>query len=171
MIQFKTEEFNTEEYDRIYENPFKSVRENPLSTFSIDVDTASYSNVRRFLGMNRLPPPDAVRIEELINYFTYEYPLPREEHPFSIYTEIGECPWNEENRLVHIGLQGKPLEKQDTLADHSGSSMLPKDVSGVKKNSLLPPMSLLVILNSLVRIQVKMMNMILLLHLGIPVIF
>jgi len=126
MIQFKTEEFNTEEYDRIYENPFKSVRENPLSTFSIDVDTASYSNVRRFLGMNRLPPPDAVRIEELINYFTYEYPLPREEHPFSIYTEIGECPWNEENRLVHIGLQGKPLEKAGYLSGSFGKQHVAK---------------------------------------------
>ena len=76
-------EFNTEAYDRIYENPFLLARDHPLSTFSIDVDTASYSNVRRFLENGGLPPPDAVRIEELINYFAYDYEPPGDETPFS----------------------------------------------------------------------------------------
>jgi Ca-activated chloride channel family protein len=100
-------DFNTEEYDRIYENRFKDAAQNPLSTFSIDVDTASYSNLRRFIRHNRMPPKDAVRIEEMINYFTYDYPQPEGEHPFSIETEISDCPWNMKNKLVHIGLQGK----------------------------------------------------------------
>lgn len=121
-------DFNTEEYDRIYDNRFKDVSENPLSTFSIDVDTASYTNVRRFLRMNRMPPKDAVRIEEMINYFTYDYPNPEGDHPFSITTEMSTCPWKPENRLVHIGLQGKALDPGDIkpcnlvfLIDSSGS--------------------------------------------------
>jgi Ca-activated chloride channel family protein len=101
--------FNTEEYSRIYENTFLEVKNNPLSTFSIDVDTASYSNIRRFINRNSLPPKDAVRIEEMINYFTYEYPQPEDKHPFSIITEISSSPWNPSYRLVHIGLQGKKL--------------------------------------------------------------
>jgi len=105
-----THAFNTEEYDRIYENQFKDVAQNPLSTFSIDVDTASYSNVRRFIRMNQMPPKDAVRIEEMINYFSYDYPQPEGEHPFSIITEMSPCPWNPRNKLVHIGLQGKTLD-------------------------------------------------------------
>ncbi|MBN1183069.1 MAG: VWA domain-containing protein [Bacteroidales bacterium] len=121
-------EHNTEEYDRIYENPFKDAKQNPLSTFSIDVDNASYSNVRRYLTGNQLPPPDAVRIEEMINYFTYDYPDPAGEHPFSIITEVSESPWNSENKLVHIGIQGKKLNYEDLkpcnlvfLVDASGS--------------------------------------------------
>ena len=121
-------EFNTEEYDRIYENPFKSTNQNPLSTFSIDVDTASYSNVRRFIHANQMPPKDAVRIEEMINYFDYNYPRPGGAHPFSIITEISACPWNSQNRLLHIGLQGKTLDYSDIrpsnlvfLIDTSGS--------------------------------------------------
>jgi Ca-activated chloride channel family protein len=101
--------FNTEEYTRIYENTFLEVENNPLSTFSIDVDTASYSNIRRFINRNSLPPKDAVRIEEMINYFTYEYPQPEGGHPFSIITEISTSPWNPSYRLVHIGLQGKKI--------------------------------------------------------------
>jgi len=121
-------DFNTEEYDRIYENRFKDVAQNPLSTFSIDVDTASYSNVRRFIRMNQMPPRDAVRIEEMINYFDYDYPQPEGEHPFSIITEISQCPWNPRNKLIHIGLQGKTLDYSDQgpcnlvfLIDTSGS--------------------------------------------------
>ncbi len=121
-------DFNTEEYDRIYENRFKDAAQNPLSTFSIDVDTASYSNVRRFIRHNRMPPKDAVRIEEMINYFNYDYPQPDGEHPFSIETEISQCPWNTENKLIHIGLQGKNLDYHDLkpsnlvfLIDTSGS--------------------------------------------------
>jgi hypothetical protein len=120
--------FNTEEYDRIYENRFKDAAQNPLSTFSIDVDTASYTNVRRFIHNNRMPPKDAVRIEEMINYFNYYYWQPIGEHPFYIETEISQCPWNTENKLIHIGLQGKGLDYHDIkpsnlvfLIDTSGS--------------------------------------------------
>jgi Ca-activated chloride channel family protein len=98
---------NTEEYDKIVENEFLDAQSNPLSTFSIDVDNASYSNVRRFLNYNELPDKGAVRIEEMINYFTYDYPDPKGEHPFSFNTEIADCPWNKENKLIHIGIQGK----------------------------------------------------------------
>ncbi|MCK4761060.1 MAG: von Willebrand factor type A domain-containing protein [Candidatus Aminicenantes bacterium] len=120
--------FNTEEYNRIKENEFKDARQNPLSTFSIDVDNASYSNVRRFIKNNQMPPKDAVRIEELINYFTYDYTQPKGEHPFSINCEISQSPWNEKRKLVHIGLQGKSLNYDDLkpcnlvfLVDSSGS--------------------------------------------------
>lgn len=102
--------FNTEEYDRIYENIFLSALSNSLSTFSIDVDTASYANVRRFITNNQAPYKDAVRIEEMINYFSYDYPLPSGKRPFSVYTEISSCPWNQEHMLLHIGLQGRRLE-------------------------------------------------------------
>lgn len=120
--------FNTEQYNRIYENEFLRVTENPLSTFSIDVDTASYSNVRRFLNSNQLPPPDAVRIEELINYFNYDYPKPTGEHPFSITTKAAVCPWEPKHDLILVGLQGKTLEARNIplsnlvfLIDVSGS--------------------------------------------------
>jgi len=120
--------WNTEEYDRIYENSFLLALDNPLSTFSIDVDTASYSNIRRFINSNQFPYKDAVRIEEMINYFSYDYPLPRDNHPFSIYTEISTCPWNDAHRLIHIGLQGRKLESRELppsnlvfLLDVSGS--------------------------------------------------
>src|SRR5262245_25137238 len=81
-------EFNTEAYDRIDENPFQSVAANPLSTFSIDVDTASYANMRRFLNQGMLPPKDSVRIEELINYFTYDYAPPSDDRPFTVHAEV-----------------------------------------------------------------------------------
>ena len=102
-------EFNTEEYGVIDEPGFAAVVNKPLSTFSIDVDTASYANVRRFLHDGRLPPADAVRIEELINYFDYDYPDPAEGEPFSIVTEMAACPWAPSHRLVHIGLRSKPV--------------------------------------------------------------
>ena len=89
------QEFNTEEYSYIISNQFKSVEHNPLSTFSIDVDAASYSNIRRYINRGQLPPKDAVRIEEMINYFNYDYPDPDDSHPFSITTELSTCPWNE----------------------------------------------------------------------------
>jgi Ca-activated chloride channel family protein len=120
--------FNTETYDRIHDNPFLTVAANPLSTFSIDVDTASYANVRRFLGLGQMPPPDAVRIEELLNYFTYEYPQPKDDTPFSVTTEVGACPWNPEHRLALVGLQGRRLPDAERpprnlvfLLDVSGS--------------------------------------------------
>lgn len=111
-IDFEMEElepFNTEEYTGITENRFLSAIESPLSTFSIDVDTASYSNVRRFIESHTLPPKDAVRIEEMINYFDYDYPLPKRGKPFSISTEVSTSPWNPENRLIHIGIQGRDI--------------------------------------------------------------
>ncbi len=121
---------NTEGYDNIVENRFLKVSDNPLSTFSIDVDAASYSNVRRFLQNGQLPPAGAVRIEEMINYFQYDYPQPQDEHPFSINTEMAECPWNKEHKLVLIGLQGKKIETDNLpasnlvfLIDVSGSMM------------------------------------------------
>lgn len=102
-------DFNTEDYDQIVENKFLAPLQNPLSTFSIDVDEASYSNVRRFLQNGELPPAGAVRIEELINYFDYTYETPKGDVPFAVQTEIGVCPWNNQHKLVHIGLQGKAL--------------------------------------------------------------
>lgn len=106
---YPTETFNREQYDRIYENEFKLVKDEALSTFSIDVDTASYGNTRRFLNNNQLPPADVVRIEELINYFSYDYPQPEGDAPFSITTTAATCPWKPEHQLVRIGLQGKKL--------------------------------------------------------------
>jgi Ca-activated chloride channel homolog len=121
-------EFNTEEYGRITKNVFLEAGNNPLSTFSIDVDTASYSNVRRFINQGQLPPADAVRIEELINYFKYKYPEPEGDETFSISTELAACPWEPAHKLVHIGLQGKriplasaPANNLVFLIDTSGS--------------------------------------------------
>ena len=111
-------DMNTEEYAPIKENEFKSALQEPLSTFSIDVDKASYSNVRRFLLDNQLPPKDAVRIEEMVNYFTYDYPQPTGDTPFSFSTEISGCPWNKKHKLVHIGIQGKKLDYENLKASN-----------------------------------------------------
>ncbi len=110
--------FNTEEYSRIYDNEFKDSKKDPLSTFSIDVDKASYSNVRRMLNQNQMPQPDAVRIEEMINYFSYNYPKPVNNQPFSITTEYTDCPWNKNHQLIHIGLQGKQIELDNLPANN-----------------------------------------------------
>ncbi len=120
-------DFNTEAYNRIYSNTFLDVTGNPLSTFSIDVDAAAYSNIRRFINTGDMPPKDAVRIEEMINYFTYDYPQPMNEHPFSINTEISGCAWKTDHMLVHIGLQGKRF-KYDELQPNNLVFLL--DVSG-----------------------------------------
>ncbi|MCI5145917.1 MAG: VWA domain-containing protein, partial [Candidatus Electrothrix sp. AR3] len=119
---------NTESYTPVKESGFIRTTKEPLSTFSIDVDTASYSNVRRFINQGQMPPKDAVRIEELINYFSYSYPQPDNEHPFSISTELGPCPWNEQHKLVQIGLKARDIDKKDLppsnlvfLIDVSGS--------------------------------------------------
>ncbi len=119
---------NTEEYEELYENPFQLAQQEPLSTFSIDVDNAAYSNIRRFIQNSSVPPPGAVRIEEMVNYFNYDYPQPQGEHPFSIQTEMATCPWNTEHRLAHIGIQGKSLNYREIkpcnlvfLIDASGS--------------------------------------------------
>lgn len=101
----------TESYAPIVENDFILPRgEAALSTFALDVDTASYSNVRRFLTHNQLPPPDAVRLEELVNYFRYDLPQPEGEEPFSVTLEAASCPWNPVHRLVRIGLQGREID-------------------------------------------------------------
>ena len=114
----REDEFNTEDYSAITENRFKEASENPLSTFSIDVDGASYSNVRRFLTSGQLPPAGSVRIEEMINYFHYDYPQPLNEQPFSINTEMAACPWNNKHKLVMIGLQGKRISTEDLPASN-----------------------------------------------------
>ncbi len=116
-----------EAYEHIRDNPFLAAASNPLSTFSIDVDTASYANVRRFLTAGQLPPKDAVRIEELVNYFRYDYPEPRGNAPFSITTELGACPWEPEHRLVLVGLRGRSLD-EESLPPRSLTFLL--DVSG-----------------------------------------
>jgi Ca-activated chloride channel family protein len=120
--------WNTENYSTIHENGFKNAKTTPLSTFSIDVDNASYSNVRRFINQGTLPQKDAVRIEEMINYFSYDYPEPSGEHPFSVTTELSECPWNTGHYLMHVGLKGKSIDKENLppsnlvfLLDVSGS--------------------------------------------------
>ena len=117
-----------EGYSLIQENPFQKVADHPLSTFSIDVDAASYSNARRFLNGGTMPPEDAVRLEEFINYFKYAYPEPQGEHPFSITTEVAACPWNETHKLVRVGLKAKSIAKENLppnnlvfLIDSSGS--------------------------------------------------
>jgi len=120
--------YNTESYNGINENRFHNAKKTPLSTFGIDVDAASYSNVRRYINNGNLPPADAVRIEEMINYFSYTYPQPNNNDPFSINTEISTAPWNTNHRLVRIGLQGRkipvdnlPASNLVFLIDVSGS--------------------------------------------------
>ena len=119
---------NTEEYGRIQENGFKSVADTPLSTFSIDVDPASYSSMRRFINRGELPPADAIRTEELVNYFSYDYPKPTGNDPVKITVEAGTCTWNTAHRLVRIGLKAKeiptgqlPASNLVFLIDVSGS--------------------------------------------------
>ena len=109
---------NTEEYDRIQENGFKSVADTPLSTFSIDVDPASYSNMRRFINKGELPPVDAIRTEELVNYFSYDYPKPAGSDPVKITMESGACPWNTNHRLVRIGLKAKEIPTDNLPASN-----------------------------------------------------
>ena len=122
--------FNTEAYDKIDDNQWTEAGRKPLSTFSIDVDTASYSNIRRYLTQAQVPPKDAVRLEELINYFSYEYPEPRDNAPFSITTAIDSAPWNPRHRLALIGLQARKIDSSRLpprnlvfLIDVSGSMM------------------------------------------------
>lgn len=122
-------ESNTEEYNSIKENSYKSTVSDPLSTFSIDVDTASYTNLRRMINQGRDSiPADSIRIEEIINYFGYDYPQPAEGEPFSVTQEIADCPWNEETKLMRIGLHSKDIDLSERpamnvvfLIDVSGS--------------------------------------------------
>ena len=136
---YSDQQFNTEGYSTIHENGYKNVLHNPLSTFSIDVDRASYANVRRFINQGVKPPVDAVRIEEMINYFNYDYPEPDGEHPFAVYTEVATCPWNEEHYLMHIGLKGLEIDKEELapsnlvfLLDVSGSMNSPNKLPLLK---------------------------------------
>jgi Ca-activated chloride channel family protein len=122
------QDFDTATYDHVSENPFFQAATNPLSTFSIDVDTASYSNVRRFIDSGSLPPKDAVRVEEMINYFTYDYREPEGDKPFSIDLDATACPWDESHRLLRIGLKGREVASENRpnsnlvfLLDVSGS--------------------------------------------------
>ena len=103
--------WNTENYSTIKENGYKNVFDEPLSTFSIDVDNASYSNVRRLLNMGQMPPKDAVRIEEMINYFSYDYEKPKGNNPYSINSELAVCPWDENHQLLLVGLRAKEIDK------------------------------------------------------------
>ncbi len=130
-----------EDYSYIQENIFRSAETNPTSTFSIDVDHASYSNIRRFLNLGKRPPIDAVRIEEMINYFHYDYPDPASQHPLRIYSEMAPCPWNKDHRLLHVGLKSKSLKLDDLpasnlvfLIDVSGSMASPRKLPLVKKS-------------------------------------
>ena len=125
-------EHNTEEYNAITENRYLSVVTNPLSTFSADVDTASYTNVRRYIDDRQLPPADAVRIEELLNYFTYDYPQPTGDEPFSVTTEISACPWNADTQLLLVGMQA---EKLDTESLPASNLVFLIDVSGSMNSS------------------------------------
>lgn len=131
---------NTESYANIEENGFKSVTLNPLSTFSVDVDGASYSNIRRYINGGALPPIDAVRVEEMINYFDYNYKIPKKK-PFSINTELSYAPWNENHLLLHVGLKGKTIDMKDVphsnivfLLDVSGSMNNPNKLPLVKSS-------------------------------------
>ena len=111
-------DFNTEEYNYISENGYKSVMDEPLSTFSIDVDTAAYSNVRRMINAGQAVPEDAVRIEEMINYFSYDYPEPKEGEPFSVTMEYSDCPWNQESKLMMIGIKAEDIDFADRPASN-----------------------------------------------------
>jgi Ca-activated chloride channel homolog len=139
-IRQRASEFNTATYDHIGENPFLDAKSNPLSTFSIDVDTASYSNMRRFINEGSLPPKDAVRVEEMINYFTYDYPQPSDGRPFAVHLDVASCPWETSHRLVRIGLKGKEIATDKRgpsnlvfLLDVSGSMMPPERLPLVKQ--------------------------------------
>ena len=132
---------NREEYNHNAENRVKSPVKDPLSTFSIDVDAASYSNIRRFINQGEMPPKDAVRIEEMINYFNYNYPKPTGNDPVRITTEVGICPWNKTHRLVQIGLKAREIENQNLpasnfvfLIDVSGSMFGPTRLELVKSS-------------------------------------
>ena len=107
-----------EDYDTFVENAFESPKTAPLSTFSIDVDNASYTNIRRFLNNGQEVPKDAVRVEEMVNFFKYNYPQPKDQHPFSINTEVSDSPWNSKNKILKIGLQGKNIPTNDLPASN-----------------------------------------------------
>ena len=140
-LESRRDNFNTESYAHNPENDFKNVNASPLSTLSIDVDAASYSNMRRFINNGQTPPIDAVRIEEMINYFSYDYPQPKGDDPFSITTEISDCPWNKKHKLIHVGIQGEKIEADKLpssnlvfLLDVSGSMSSPNKLPLLQKS-------------------------------------
>ncbi|MDH7446503.1 YfbK domain-containing protein [Aquimarina sp. 2201CG14-23] len=123
---------NNESYEEIVENSFEKVQTSPLSTFSIDVDKASYSNVRRMINNGQKVPADAVKIEEMVNYFEYSYEQPKGDHPFAIHTEYGDTPWNKETQLIKIGLKGKEIPQE---AIPASNLVFLIDVSGSMSNA------------------------------------
>ncbi len=132
---------NAEDYDRIVENPFLSALHEPRSTFSTSVDTASYSNLRRFLNEGQLPPPDAVRIADMLNYFDYDYPKPRGDNPVGILLELGPCPWQPKHHLLRIALKARTIDPENMparnfvfLLDTSGSMSGPNRLPLVQKS-------------------------------------
>jgi Ca-activated chloride channel homolog len=150
VAQARPGEFNTEAYDAVEETTFVAAKDTPLSTFSIDVDTASYSNVRRFLTQGQLPPSGAVRVEELVNYFPYAYAEPQGDVPFSVTTEVSQAPWNPKHRLLLVGLQGKHLPTAELpprnlvfLLDVSGSMNEPNKLPLLQRslNTLVSTLS------------------------------
>lgn len=138
----EVQQWNTESYAAIDEHGFKSTKHDPLNTFSIDVDRASYSNVRRFINQGQLPPIDAVRVEEMINYFDYEYEAPTGKDPVNIFTEVSQAPWNPQHQLLHIGIKAREMDTEDLppsnlvfLIDVSGSMNSPNKL-GLLKSSM-----------------------------------
>lgn len=143
-IRLASEALNRENYNHFTDNPVKRAIEQPVSTFSIDVDTGAYANVRRFLNQGSLPREDAVRIEEMVNYFSYDYPQPQGEHPFSVTTELSPTPWNKNTLLLHVGIQGKDIAKETLppanlvfLVDVSGSMQSPDKLELLKTSMKL----------------------------------
>jgi Ca-activated chloride channel family protein len=140
-INIQPVEPNDEDYDAFVENAFESPKTAPLSTFSIDVDNASYTNVRRFINNGQSVPKDAVRVEEMVNFFKYTYPQPQDQNPFSINTEVSDSPWNAKNKVLKIGLQGKNIPTNDLpasnlvfLIDVSGSMSDPNKLPLLKQS-------------------------------------
>ena len=135
------EQPNTEDYNHIVDNPFLSAKENPQSTFSTSVDTASYSNIRRFLNEGKLPPKDAVRLADMLNYFDYTYPEPRGEYPVAVGLEMAPCPWNNAHHLLKIAIKAHTIAPSEMpprnlvfLIDTSGSMDDPKRLPLVKQS-------------------------------------
>jgi Ca-activated chloride channel family protein len=138
---FPHDDINTEMYGKIIENPFQTPLDKPLSTFGIDVDRASYSNMRRMINSGYQPVPDAIRIEEMINYFDYQYPQPKGVHPFAVNTELATCPWNPDHYIMKVGLQGKEIKNENLppsnlvfLIDVSGSMSSQNKLGWVKES-------------------------------------
>jgi Ca-activated chloride channel family protein len=130
-----------ENYKHFNDNPFKSTKDEPLSTMSIDVDRASYSNIRRFLNQGSMPPKDAVRVEEMINYFHYDYKSPsnNENIPFKMYTTYADCPWNQDHKLLHVAMKAKELDRKNLAASNMVFLI---DISGSMQSSNKLPLVL-----------------------------